>query len=33
VLDAAAAQLVGLLGEIHAYPPLRHDGRIPPAQP
>lgn len=33
VLAAAAAQLVGLFQEIHAYPPLPHGGKILPAQP
>jgi creatinine amidohydrolase len=32
-LATAASQLLGLLGEIHAYPPLAHGGRILPAQP
>ncbi len=33
LLDDAAVRLVGLLGEIHAYPPLPHGGKILPAQP
>ncbi len=32
-LAAAAGKLVGLLAEIHAYPPLAHGGKILPAQP
>lgn len=33
LLAAAAGKLLSLLGEIHARPPLAHDGRILPAQP
>jgi creatinine amidohydrolase len=33
ILSVAAGQLLGLLGEIHARPPLPHGGRILPAQP